>query len=101
PAYVCSNRESVTVVDFLKGIPTAQRSFAQPRAAFTLQQRDAQRRAKRGAEAPGQRAAPRRLLPRVSRPVLRVKPLAPITRAPLLMRNGDDVKNGVLDEVDD
>src|SRR5882724_6088056 len=47
-------------------VPAAQRSFAQPLAAFTLRQRDAQRRAKRGAEAPGQRTARGRLLRRVS-----------------------------------
>src|SRR5829696_5238159 len=33
----------------------------EPRGAFTRQQRYAQRRAKRGAEAPGQQTAPRRL----------------------------------------
>src|SRR5437660_11097094 len=49
----------------------AQRSFAQPHAAFTLRQRDAKRRAKRGAEAPGQRTAACRLLRRVRPPVIR------------------------------
>jgi hypothetical protein len=47
---------------------SAHRSFAQPLAAFTLRQRDAQRRAKRGAEAPGQRTAASRLLRRVGQP---------------------------------
>jgi hypothetical protein len=36
--------------------------FTQPPRAFTLQRRDAERRAKRGAEAPGQRTARGRLL---------------------------------------
>src|SRR5437764_13187462 len=44
-----------------------ERSFAQPPRAFTLRQRDAKRRAKRGAEAPGQRTARGRLLRRVGR----------------------------------
>jgi hypothetical protein len=42
-------------------------SDAEPRSGSTFQQRDAQRRAKRGAEAPGQRTPLRRLLQRVSR----------------------------------
>src|SRR5262245_6004664 len=46
-------------------VRSAQRSFAQPRAAFTRQQRDAKRRAARAAEAAGQRTAARRLLRRV------------------------------------
>src|SRR5256885_11212 len=47
-------------------IASGQRSFAQPTRAFTFRQRDAKRRAKRGAEAPGQRTARGRLLRRVS-----------------------------------
>ena len=46
----------------------AQRTDAEPRSGSTFQRRDAQRRAKRGAEAPGQRAPLRRLLQRVGRP---------------------------------
>ena len=48
---------------------SGQRSLAEPRSGSTFQQRDAQRRAKRGAEAPGQRTPLRRLLPRVGPPV--------------------------------
>src|SRR5947208_4620020 len=80
---------------------SAQRIYAEPRSGSTFQRRDAQRRTKRGAEAPGRRTPLRRLLRGVGRPILPVKPLAPITRAPLLVRNGDDVKNSILDEVDE
>src|SRR5437764_7788770 len=46
---------------------SAQRSSAEPRAAFRTRLRDATRRAVRAAEAAGQRTAARRLLRRVSR----------------------------------
>ena len=65
------------------GERSAQRSFAQPLAAFTVQQRDAQRRAKRGAEAPGQRTAARRLLRRVRRRPAALKLRAKVKVAPL------------------
>src|SRR5881392_3007682 len=46
----------------MPGIPSAHVSDAEPRSGSTFQPRDAQRRAKRGAEAPGQRTPLRRLL---------------------------------------
>src|SRR5437016_10430583 len=68
--YACLNR-GVTVASVLppthRGLAAAQRSFTQPPRAFTLRQRDPKGRAKRGAEAPGQRTARGRLLRRVSR----------------------------------
>ena len=48
-------------------VPAAQRSSAEPRAAFRTRLRDATRRAFRAAEAAGQTTAARRLLRRVSR----------------------------------
>lgn len=48
-------------------IASAQRFYAEPRGGFTFQPRDAQRRAKRGAEAPGQQTPLRRLLRGVGR----------------------------------
>src|SRR5881397_3983625 len=59
-------------------IAAAQRSFAQPPRAFTARQRDAQRRAKRGAEAPGQRTARGRLLRRVGQPFARLRCTEPV-----------------------
>jgi hypothetical protein len=50
---------------------SGHRSFAQPTRAFTLRPRDAKRRAKRGAEATGQRTARGRLLRGVRRRPLR------------------------------
>src|ERR1041385_3882805 len=44
-------------------------SAVQPRALFSARLRDAQRRAKRGAEAPGQQTSVRRLLARVGPPM--------------------------------
>ena len=54
-ADLAQNLKSHEAEDTAHEILTAQRSFTQPPRAFTFRQRDAQRRAKRGAEAPGQR----------------------------------------------